>query len=583
MLRSTIAWLHDAERRLPPAARWIPVLLVVGLLLAELLLYHWPLGTTFYTCDAHEVVPAARAYGRWLAGTLTIDDLVGVRVVDQPPPLFHALQLVYYIVSDTHRGVVLVNIVPAAIISAAVFGIVARRYGRGLGLLAVILTWSSPEMVSLLCTRLGVELMLSALVIAALLFLFECDDFRDRRRAFMLGVMVGLAGLTKLSFALFLAAPLLYVLVRAATRRHRWRRLANAGIAAGVAAALSAPWYLLNAGVILTYSAQETIDSPLGGRSDTVAARVVNLADRLHRSAGTMPLVLLGVLLLLAAVVAWRRRGGRPGPKGDLVILLSPLLTVLLFSVALRTAESCLLYVEFAAAAPAVAVATCALIAALPWPQLRTAAVLLTVVIAVATHVHAHRRIGNCVGHTRLVASASRSAASRVRRDAAPGRPVSVAVRVTAPETRCMHCRAAHWAYFSYFTSLVDDRVRTCYLNFHINPEPPPLDTPGHDLVIEGVRHDLRVLDDPDLLERRRLDYVLLWHGDRRPQRVVYRDVSPSGPTAVSTGVTVFSAVLGDKRCQLVWLPPAARRAAGGRDRGGADRVTGRGTGSPAR
>jgi len=432
----------------PLAVRWfIAVALPVTLLLAELLAYHWPLDLTISMCDAHELVPAARIHGELLAGRLVFDDLARLHYDDQPPPLSHLLQLAYYLITGTYRGVTLVNMVPVLIITAAVFGFTARRYGWPLGAAAVLLTWSFPEMASLVLTRLGVELVLSAMVTLSIIFLLQSDGFRHRRRSVLLGISLALAALTKSTFPLHLAVPLAYGLIRALRLPGRQQRIRNAGLATLTGFLLGAPWYIANASAILHQVLDETVRDPFASEGEnTIVTRAISLSARLVRDAG--PLVVALLILLLALVgFLWWRRGERPRLSGDVVILLSPFVTLLLFSLLFRSAYSCSMNIEFAGFAPVLAIAICALLHRLPSAGLRVLAVAVIMITLVMSHSKNRMEDIESIREIRAFVESARASVQGIQRGGEP-REGALSAPGAAPLTPCQNATITFMAFW---------------------------------------------------------------------------------------------------------------------------------------
>jgi hypothetical protein len=84
---------------------------------------------------------------------------------------------------------------------------------------------------------------LMAITAASMALLVRAGDFSKARYAAIFGVAAGLGMLTKQTFAFFLALPSLYVAAQVVRRRDR-RAILNLAMAAAIAIALAAIWYI---------------------------------------------------------------------------------------------------------------------------------------------------------------------------------------------------------------------------------------------------------------------------------------------------------------------------------------------------
>jgi hypothetical protein len=182
-----------------------------------------------------------------------------------------------------------------------------RRVGRSAaaGLLAALSAATFPAVVG--WARLDFpDFVVVCPILGALQLMVRIERLERVGAAVALGLVLGLGLLTKLTFALYLLAPGLYFAV---TRVRGRRGVRCAAAAAGVAAALAAPWALLNLGQLGRLMVQSATDS-----GETVLDKVLVYASL----PGAAALVLAACL---AAVYLWLRR--RRGDRWDLGLLMA--------------------------------------------------------------------------------------------------------------------------------------------------------------------------------------------------------------------------------------------------------------------
>ncbi len=152
------------------------------------------------------------------------------------------------------------------------------------------------------------EPLTTVLVLATYHLALKCDLERDRRRALLLGLVVGLGLLTKLSYAAIVFVPaLLYLALRVRTAR----AALNVGLAAAVVAAVAGWWYWVNLDSVLLNLQMSSKDiKDVAGGQGPLLMRIKLLAS----IPDVYPLLLAG---LAGVVLAWVRR---LVPRGPLLI-----------------------------------------------------------------------------------------------------------------------------------------------------------------------------------------------------------------------------------------------------------------------
>ena len=161
-----------------------------------------------------------------------------LEILDFKAPLITALPTPFYLIfgRDWHAAY-LVNICAMFLLFASVFWIGNRLRGPRSGLLAVFITGTIPLLYGLSRWYM-VEYALTALVAATIGVVIELGDRLGRTRiALLFGFLAGFGLLLKVSYPIFVLAPLLFALSRSKQRT----RLV---IAAAIPCALiAAPWY----------------------------------------------------------------------------------------------------------------------------------------------------------------------------------------------------------------------------------------------------------------------------------------------------------------------------------------------------
>lgn len=239
-------------------------------------------------------------------------------VAPQPPLGFLPGVLTTLVLGGDWLAFVLPGIAALALVWDAL-----RRLDAGNAWAAMLVVLASP-MVWLYVEHYSWDLLCAAAVMQALSWLHRSDAFADRRAAVRFGLWTGIGVLTKYTFPFFVWLPALWALrgMRDPARRK------NLSVAVGAAAALVAPWLLVNAGEFASYlgrsvgeGAEAAVDAGRAGSGRfTVAA--LSLYPLALKDALGWP----GLLALAAGGLAGFRRVPTVGPLaalGGLVVLSS--------------------------------------------------------------------------------------------------------------------------------------------------------------------------------------------------------------------------------------------------------------------
>jgi len=168
------------------------------------------------------------------------------------PPLMYWVADAFYGVFRTHDAwaATFSQAVFLAVLAFSTYGLGRHLWSRRVGLLAAVFVVTSPMVVSQFKDFM-LDAPLTAMTALGLYLLVRSEEFSRRGASAALGVACGLGMLTKWSFALSMALPLLVAGSRAgwtALAGRSGQRIVNLGLATVLAAAVCSTWYAANAG-----------------------------------------------------------------------------------------------------------------------------------------------------------------------------------------------------------------------------------------------------------------------------------------------------------------------------------------------
>ena len=223
-------------------------------------------------------------------------------------PFFHLSTLPFYwLFGASEDTASLANLAALALLIAATYGIGQQLHDRTTGLLGAFLASMYP-MIFGLSRKCLIDVTLTAMVVASVYALVRSQYFQHRRYALLFGMTCALGLLTKRSFALFLAGPLLWAFGQLLSRKPSLRTVLNLALPGAIVAAIAAPWYGLKADLLARYLRSHII---MGSNSESmnVAAIGRTLAFYGH-SLTNHELQLFFTLLFVVALIftLWKRR-----------------------------------------------------------------------------------------------------------------------------------------------------------------------------------------------------------------------------------------------------------------------------------
>ncbi len=159
------------------------------------------------------------------------------------PPLYHVSLLPSLMIGiPSEAKAVTTHLLYAAILLMAFIGL-AKRMGRPVedAFLAAVLTLSYPIVHYIFCFALT-DFPLLAFVALGMWFLYNTDDFTDRRSSLAFGAVSGLGLLIKQPFPFYFILPCLWSLVSSRPESRRVR-FVNFALACGLTILVAGPWY----------------------------------------------------------------------------------------------------------------------------------------------------------------------------------------------------------------------------------------------------------------------------------------------------------------------------------------------------
>src|SRR5215471_4064336 len=210
------------------------------------------------------------------------------------PPLYHSVIAISYgIFGKTIAAARWANIPAIALLLFATYGIgrtVLKPFAAATGAVIVnfcpLLLWLSRETM--------IEYWLTSMVALAIWTLIRTNEFSNRNRAIIFGIVCGLGMLTKWTFAFFVILPAFWF---------ARKNVKNAALAASIAAGISAYWYAFAGRALLTLLSINTAQSVSeGDPSRFGSGSIVFYIRALEGSQLFLPLfiaLLAGLILLL--------------------------------------------------------------------------------------------------------------------------------------------------------------------------------------------------------------------------------------------------------------------------------------------
>jgi len=164
-----------------------------------------------------------------------------------PPLVPGVTALLYRVAGRSYEVAMATNVLFLALLLAGTWGLGNRILGRPAGILASLLLLTAPG-IRLNAGEYMLDLPLAAMVVASVWTLLGTEGFSRRGRSVAFGALCGAGMLTKWSFFLFLAVPVVLVLLSGAKESRRsgggvTGRRVNLGLALLTAVLVAAPYY----------------------------------------------------------------------------------------------------------------------------------------------------------------------------------------------------------------------------------------------------------------------------------------------------------------------------------------------------
>lgn len=166
------------------------------------------------------------------------------------PPLYPLSTALFYMIFGTSPdSAILVNSIYLAILLFSVYGIGTRLFDKKTGVIAALLISLFPA-VSNLQREFLIDFALISMVSLTIFCLIACDFFRNRNYSLLFGIAFALSMLTKWTAVLFIAGPLIYVIIRMFSNSNKFenksKQKMNLIFSLILSFVLSGIWYLPN-------------------------------------------------------------------------------------------------------------------------------------------------------------------------------------------------------------------------------------------------------------------------------------------------------------------------------------------------
>jgi 4-amino-4-deoxy-L-arabinose transferase-like glycosyltransferase len=178
--------------------------------------------------------------------------LEGILSVGPYPPFAHLVALPFVLLFEpTIDALLAANLVFLGIVLGCVYGL-GRLFGRPFtGVLAAFLVGMYPVIYGLSRHYL-LDIPLTAMVTLSIFCLLRAGNFKRLAPSVLLGVSLGLGMLTKWTFAVFLAGPLLIATLYT-VKRFPFTHTRNLLIACLIGGVIAGPWYIRNLANLVSF------------------------------------------------------------------------------------------------------------------------------------------------------------------------------------------------------------------------------------------------------------------------------------------------------------------------------------------
>ncbi len=213
--------------------------------------YHWvKADTTPPSWDQSSHLIRSLDYYYWLTQEPPVISGNQLSYVYFYPPLYPLSTALFYMIFGTSpdSGIML-NSIYLAILLFSVYGIGNRIFDKKTGVIAALLVSLFPAVFNLQREFL-IDFALISMVSLTIYCLIACDFFRNRNYSLLFGIAFALSMLTKWTAFLFIAGPLIYIVIRMFSNSNKFENKSeqkrNFIFSLILSLALSGIWYLPN-------------------------------------------------------------------------------------------------------------------------------------------------------------------------------------------------------------------------------------------------------------------------------------------------------------------------------------------------
>lgn len=163
-----------------------------------------------------------------------------------PPMIFWVAQPFYILFGTTMTAAVASQSIFLAILAISMFELGKHYWSRRVGFLALGFVLTMPMVISQF-REYQLDAPLTGMTALSFLMLVKCREFESRSYSLALGLVLGLALLTKWTVFFAMSLPVAFALLIAVQHHRRTgdrARLKNFAVAIGVSLVVSLPWYL---------------------------------------------------------------------------------------------------------------------------------------------------------------------------------------------------------------------------------------------------------------------------------------------------------------------------------------------------
>jgi len=175
-----------------------------------------------------------------------------LEILNDKAPLITILPLPFYIIlGNSYKVALLVNLF-FYIIANVYFFKLSKYFTNHIGALASVFVFNSFPIIFGLLREYLVEYSLTSLVIIYLYYLIKFDSFKDNK-SFIIGIILGIGMLLKISFPIYVLVPSTYLFIKNFSNDKKFIMAKNVLLILVIAGIIVSPWYIKNYSSLINY------------------------------------------------------------------------------------------------------------------------------------------------------------------------------------------------------------------------------------------------------------------------------------------------------------------------------------------